>query len=60
MVVPTMKVPLTAMQLGAMLDREGAEGNQYGQKVFSIVGASPVKDADEPPSIGLPASPTPM
>ena len=43
-----------------VLRREAAKDNESEQNGFSTVGVSPVRDADEPLSIGLPASPTPL
>ncbi len=43
-----------------VLRREAAKDNESAQNGFSTVGASAVKDADEPLSIGLPASPIPL
>lgn len=39
---------------------EAAKDNESEQNGLSTVGVSPVRDADEPLSIGLPASPTPL
>ncbi len=52
--------PPHAMQLRPMLRGEGVKGNQYEQQVSVTVGALLVKNADEPASTGLPASPRPV
>ncbi len=61
MVLPTMNSPSSCRQIcpRCYAVRQLKTMNK-SSRFSSTVGASPVKDADEPPSIGLPASPKPL